>query len=206
MLFLSDLADYTKNLREDPRLAFLFEDTEGYDDPLEGPRATILGTAQKIDDEAELNVLLARFLRRHANAELYAGFRDFHLFCVRVERAQLVAGFGRIAWLDVASFMPPAGECAKLAAAEPDIIEHMNEDHGDAVQLMAGQALKQRGLEQPSAQSSEGWQLTGIDPDGADLRRGNKVLRLDFEKPASDAESCRVELVRLTKQARRAAE
>ena len=82
----------------------------------------------------------------------------------------------------------------------------MNEDQSDAVQLMAGQALKQIGPADNAVGAVEGWQLTRGDPYGADLRRDAKVLRVQFEKPALDSESCRVELVRLTKQARHAAE
>jgi heme iron utilization protein len=28
-----------------------------------------------------------------------------------------------------------------------------------------------------------GWKIAGIDPDGADLQRGDEVLRLEFETP-----------------------
>jgi heme iron utilization protein len=46
--------------------------------------------------------------------------------------------------------------------------------------------------------------MTGVDPEGADLRRGGTVLRLPFAKAVSTAEEARVELVRLVKQARSA--
>ena len=44
--------------------------------------------------------------------------------------------------------------------------------------------------------------MTGCDPEGCDLRRRGDVLRLDFDKPVRDAETARVELVRLVKRAR----
>jgi putative heme iron utilization protein len=47
-----------------------------------------------------------------------------------------------------------------------------------------------------------GWRLTGVDPEGADLRRGGEVARLDFATPVTDAEGARAELVRLAKAAR----
>jgi putative heme iron utilization protein len=45
--------------------------------------------------------------------------------------------------------------------------------------------------------------MTGIDPEGIDLRRGGSIARLDFAQPVSDAEAARAELVRLAKMARR---
>ena len=69
----------------------------------------------------------------------------------------------------------------------------MNEDHDDAVQLYANRLLGAEG---------EGWRITGCDPEGCDLRRRGDVLRLDFDKPVRDAETARVELVRLGKRAR----
>jgi hypothetical protein len=46
--------------------------------------------------------------------------------------------------------------------------------------------------------------MTGVDPEGADLRRGGEVARLDFDRRATTAEAARVELVRLVKRARAA--
>ena len=31
---------------------------------------------------------------------MYAGFNDFHLYRVAIERAHLVGGFGKIRWID----------------------------------------------------------------------------------------------------------
>jgi putative heme iron utilization protein len=47
--------------------------------------------------------------------------------------------------------------------------------------------------------------MTGVDPEGADLRRGGEVARLGFDRRATTAEAARVELVRLVKRARAAA-
>ena len=48
--------------------------------------------------------------------------------------------------------------------------------------------------------------LTGIDPEGADLRRGGEIARLPFARRVADAEGARAELVRLVKRARTAAD
>jgi hypothetical protein len=39
-------------------------------------------------------------VQTHPPAAIYTGLGDFHLYRVTVERAHLVAGFGRIEWLE----------------------------------------------------------------------------------------------------------
>jgi putative heme iron utilization protein len=189
LLLISDLAQHTLNLKEDASVSLLVDGTAGLDEPLTGPRVTLVGRAAPSEDEA----LLARFVARHPSAGFYAGFRDFHLYAVTVERAHLVAGFGRIDWV-AAEDLLPAGLDA-LAAAEREILAHMNKDHADAVQLYARRLLGREG---------DGWVMTGLDVEGADLRRGGAVVRLPFAAPARDPESVRAELLRLAAAAREA--
>jgi putative heme iron utilization protein len=96
LLLLSRLAQHTRNLLADPRASLLFDDTAGLDDPLTGPRLTVLGSAAPSPDPAALQ----RYLDRHPSAEAYAGFSDFDLYRVTIEHGHLVAGFGRIRWLE----------------------------------------------------------------------------------------------------------
>jgi putative heme iron utilization protein len=187
LLLLSDLAQHTMNMAAEPRVALLFDGTAGLAEPLTGARATVLGRAARSADER----LRARFLARHPDAALYAGFADFHLYRVAVERAHLVAGFGRIDWIAAAELLPPG--LAALADSEDDIVRHMNEDHEAAVALYAHVLLGRQGA---------GWRLTGIDAEGIDLRRGGEVARLDFAAAVGDAQAARAALVRLAQEAR----
>lgn len=191
LLLISTLADHTKNILNDNRVSLLCDGTGGYAEPLTGPRVTLLGIAEK----TELPRHHARFLARHPSAEMYAGFKDFAFYRLRITRAHIVAGFGKIHWFDDYTY---SGDWQALAEAEAGIIAHMNADHADAVQLYATKLLGH----------TEGtWRMCGVDPEGADLIRADEnhegeLLRLPFVKPVSDAEGARVELVRLVKQAR----
>ncbi|MCR9256549.1 MAG: DUF2470 domain-containing protein [Alphaproteobacteria bacterium] len=190
VLLISTLADHTRNAMADDRVSLLIDGTAGLEEPLTGPRLSLQGRLAKTEDPR----LRDRYLRRHPSAEMYAGFGDFAFYRMSVARAHLVAGFGRIHWLDGEKVVDgPALELA-LADQEADVVEHMNDDHGDAVDLYATALLDAEG---------GGWRLTGVDPEGADLRRGGIVLRLPFDKRVDDAEAARVELVRLVKRARR---
>lgn len=193
LLLLSDLADHSRNIAADSRVALLFDGTAGWRDPLAGPRASVLGRAQPDPAPGRL----ARFLARQPAAENYAGFKDFKLYRVAVERAHLVAGFGRIHWLAAGEVLFDTSAAGPLAEAEAEILEHMNRDHGQAVGLIARRILGQDGGD---------WLLAGVDPEGCDLRCGAAVVRASFDKTVQDAEQARVELVRLTKRARRIAE
>ena len=90
-------------------------------------------------------------------------------------------------------------DASALAAAEADIVAHMNQDHADAIALYAERLLGLTGTE---------WRMTGIDPEGLDLRRpvelGGEMARLDFAEPVLSPAAARRTLVALTDAARQA--
>jgi putative heme iron utilization protein len=191
LLLLSDLADHTQNLKRDPRVSLLVDGTAGMAAPLAGARATLVGRIEPATAAHQQ----ARYLARHPDARGFAGFTDFNFYRIAVERAHLVAGFGRIHWVDASSVLWPVVPNLPLAEREADVVAHMNEDHLDAVSLYATRLL---------GQPADEWRLTGVDPEGADLAAPRRRCRLWFDKSVHDAEGARVELVRLVKRARQA--
>jgi putative heme iron utilization protein len=99
LLLISDLADHTRNIRNDARVSLLYSGP-AVDEPL-GPRVSLQGEAEQLDK----GPLLETYLQRHPSAKIYADFSDFHLFRVRPVRAHLVAGFGKAYWVEAARFM-----------------------------------------------------------------------------------------------------
>lgn len=186
LLLLSNLAEHSRNIARDSRLSLLIDGTAGLDDPLTGSRATLTGSVAIADAPH----LLARFTSRHPSAAGYAGFADFHLYRMQVSRAHLVAGFGRIRWIEGGDVLL-AGDHSALADAEPAIIQHMNEDHADAVQRIA--------IGANAKGPREGWRMTGIDPEGADFRSGGAIARAQFRVLIRDAGAARSELVHLAR-------
>ena len=188
ILLMSDLAEHSKAIAADPRVALLFDGTAGLAQPLTGPRVTLMGRATKTSDER----LKQRFLRHHPDAAMYAGFGDFQVYRVVLERTHLVGGFGKIRWIapDELLAVPPLRE---LAGSEEGIVAHMNGDHADAVQLYAEKLLNLPG---------SGWTMTGIDAEGIDLRLAGSVARLAFDPPLDAASQARQSLVALVQRAR----
>jgi hypothetical protein len=192
LLLLSDIAEHGKNLAADARASLLFDGTHGLANPLTGLRVTVVGRLLQCSEAT----LRARYVRRQPDAAVYAGFTDFALYRMRVERVHAVAGFGAIRWLTADDVLYDAEPAASLTAAEDDILAHMNDDHAEAVALYA-----ERHLGQPGA----GWRMTGIDPEGIDLRGRAAVGRLDFERPIATPEDARKILADLARRARRGA-
>lgn len=189
VILISTLAEHTRNAAANPAASILFDGTAGLEEPLTGPRVTAVGRLEPTEDEAAR----ARFLARHPGAAGYADFADFGFWRLVVERAHLVAGFGKIDWIDAADVLFGTADAGDLAAREADIVAHMNADHADALQLYA---------EHRFGDDGGGWAMTGIDPEGFDLRRGAARRRIDFERPVRDADGARAALVSLVQAAR----
>lgn len=187
ILLLSDLADHTKNLKIDDRISLLLTGGKAHEDPLAGERLSLMGRLRR----SEAPNLRQRFLARHHQAAGYAAFADFGFYHMAVDRAHLVAGFGRIHWIEGERLRIAPPE--QLVAAETDIVAHMNDDHADAVQLFATALLGR----------DEGeWLMTGVDGEGADLRFQDQVARLPFGCRVENGTDVRKELIRLVNEAR----
>ena len=190
LLLLSDLAEHTLNIRADARVSLLVDGTAGMADPLAGARATVQARAAVCDDLG----LRARFVARHPAAAMYAGFADFHLYRIDPDSSHLVGGFGRIRWVAGGAVRCSVADAAgALAAAEPGIVAHMNADHADALRLYATALLRL---------PDGAWEMTGIDPEGLDLRFEGRIARVDFADPVCDPEAARTALVALAARAR----
>lgn len=183
VLLLSGLADHTRNIAADPRVSLLFDGTDGHPNPQTGPRVTLMGRAERCDDDR----LKARFLARHPGAALYAGFGDFAFWRVAPARIHFVGGFGRAVWFDAPFGIAPAAAAA-LAEVEAGILAHMNEDHAEALDLYAGDGT--------------GWRMAGVDPDGFDLTREERFIRCTFPAPVDGPQGVHAALKEMAERAR----
>jgi len=190
VFLFSGLSPHTRNLAKDPRFSLLIaEPPKDEGDPMDSARLTLSGRAERADDPA----LRARYLRRHPKAELYAGLPDFRILAGAVSDAHIVGGFARARGLAVADVILDVSDAAALAEAEAGIVAHMNEDHAEAIGLYATRLLGR-----PEA----AWRMTGIDPEGCDLRAENRTARLVFARRIATPGAARAELVDLAKKAR----
>ncbi|HZQ12188.1 MAG TPA: DUF2470 domain-containing protein [Pseudolabrys sp.] len=166
LLLLSKLALHTKNVLADPRASLMLDERKA-GDPLEGARVMLMGTLAATDDTAAR----AAYLRRHPDAEMYAGFADFAFYRMDIDRAHLVAGFGRIVDLAARDILTDLAGAEALQAAEDEAVAHMNADHAQACRLYATRLC--------GAPDGE-WKCVGVDPEGIELQLGRMALRLTF--------------------------
>lgn len=189
---ISGLAVHTQNIARDSRVSLLLSRPAGADDaddPANHPRISVTGRAEVTTDPHDRR----RFLARHPHAAGYAGFSDFAFYRLTVEHIHLVAGFGRIVGLPPGEVLSDPEVAAQLAAIEAGAVEHMNEDHADALGLYATVLA--------GAQPGE-WRATGLDPEGIDLFDGARATRVWFPQPLADARALRPALVALAGLAR----
>src|SRR3954454_20959321 len=191
ILLISRLALHTKNILADHRGSLML-DERAAGDPLEGSRIMLAGRAEEAAGEAA-GLLRRRYLNAPPSAEAFVDFRDFSFFRIVPSGAHLVAGFGRIIDLTPAQFLTELGDAEGLLEAEPGAVEHMNEDHREAMNLYATRLL--------GADSAD-WTCTGCDPDGIDMQAGPATLRLDFPERVTTGTELRKMLVRLAGEAR----
>lgn len=196
LLLVSGLAAHTGGIVADPRCSLLLGDP-GKGDAMAHARITIACIAEKIarDDPRHARVEW-RFLSHTPKAKLYAGLGDFAFYRLEPQGASLNGGFGKAYALTREHLLTAGDRIDAIAAAERGAVEHMNEDHADAVANYALVFGKARG--------DEGWVMTGIDADGFDLAAGDKVLRIFFREPLSDAPDMHKTLVAMAIEARQA--
>ncbi len=189
IFLFSGLSDHTGNLAKDPKASLLVERALRKKNPQQGPRISVLGTVAPTTSKRHR----ARFLARHPGAARYADFGDFGFYRMDIDRVHLVGGFARAQWLKGDEIAPPAAAVRAVAQAEAGVINHMNGDHGAALDLYANKLLRRKG---------QGWRAVACDPWGLDLMRNDVPARLEFDAMAADAGGLRRALVDLAAKAR----
>ncbi|MEQ1943365.1 HugZ family protein [Mesorhizobium sp. VNQ89] len=195
LILVSGLAAHTRAILADPRCSLLVGEP-GKGDPLAHPRITLQCRAVRLECETpERTRAEWRYLSRNPKAKLYVGLGDFSFFRLEVERASLNGGFGKAYALKREDIVLDSPVVEELAAAEQRAVDHMNDDHLDAIANFARHFAKV---------DSAGWVMTGLDIDGFDIVAGDEARRIFFPSPLKDAREMREILVAMAKEAREA--
>ncbi len=197
LILVSGLSAHTRAILADPRCSLLLGEP-GKGDPLAHPRITLACRAVRLEaDTPERARAERRYLNRNPKAKLYVGLADFAFFRLEIERASLNGGFGKAYLLSRDDIVVAGSAVEALAAAEQRAVDHMNDDHLDAIANYASHYAKTTG---------GGWIMTGIDVEGFDLAAGDEVRRVFFPAPLKDAAAMRTALVDMAKAARASGE
>ncbi|MFT5354688.1 MAG: putative heme iron utilization protein [Polyangiales bacterium] len=192
VFLVSKLAAHTNNLEGDSRASLLVHET-GASDPLANGRVTLLGRCIRLEEDASAR---AAFLEQHPGAAYYVDFRDFGFFGLQPESIRYIGGYGRMSWVEGEEWS--AATADPLAAAAAGIIEHMNDDHADALVDYAKAFTRE---DSPGAVT-----LQGVDRYGFDMsvvtERGPRPARVVFDVEVLTPGDCRKAFVDLVKRAR----
>ena len=197
VFFISQLAEHTKNLRQDARASLLVAEG-GEEDPLANGRVTMLGSCRLLDAGAERESAESAkraYLKAHPNAEYYIDYKDFGFWRLDVEAVRYIGGYGRMSWVSQVDWAD--GTPDQVAPHARAIIDHMNADHADALLAYCRAFSK--------AKNATAASMTGVDRYGFEMSAttdvGSRPIRLAFSQPISSPEEARREMVALVKQA-----
>jgi len=192
--YISDIAQHAKNLTKDSRMSLtVFHEAKSGDQNAHG-RVTVVGDAKPVEDTEKAEQLLTQYIRRFPEAESYKQAHDFKIWQMEVVRVRYIGGFGKIFWLEPEEWQAPASVWD--FTAETGMVEHMNEDHQDAMALI---------LAQHHSIQDDAPTMTGVVNDGFYMRSGDHNYFVPFKNTCEAQGDVRMELVRLTNQARKAA-
>ena len=190
--YISDIAQHAANMIADSRMSLTVYKTRTSGDQNENARLTIVGDGKAMTG-AEHDDMLARYVLRFPEAEGYKQAHDFRMWKIEVKRVRYIGGFGKIFWLEKDEWMKPASPWNKQA--EDGMVEHMNEDHQDAMTLI---------LKYHTGKHEESVTMAGITADGCYIATQGRNVFIPFNQVCENAGDVRTQLVALTHAARSA--
>lgn len=193
VFLISTMAMHTQNLKKDPRASLLVTQPGWEGDPLAGGRVTLMGNVETLPERE--GSARENYLARHPNASYWVDFDDFAFYKLSVMDVYFVGGFAAMGWIPAEEHRISSPD--PLADAAEGIIKHMNEDHADALIVLA------KVLGEFDADEA---QLTSVDRLGFKLRMKNRErmrgIRIPFLREARSAEDVRSVFIEMLGAAR----
>ena len=168
LFLISSMAMHTQNLETDARASLLVTQPGAAGDPLASGRVTLMGVVARVTEDRE--AVKSTYLAAHANAAYWVDFEDFGFWRLEVDDVYFVGGFAAMGWVDAADYRSARPD--PLAEIADGIMEHMNNDHADALLAYARhfageEADEAAAVERAGRVSARGHQR-GREPRGAD--------------------------------------
>ena len=194
VFLISELAEHTRNLRADDRASLLVAESRP-GDPLANGRVTLLGRCALVGSE-QLELARSAYLARHPGAAGYEDFGDFAFWRLQLSGVRYIGGYGRMSWVDVDAYRTAAPD--PIAADAAAILEHMNDDHADALPVYCRAFA--------GVSDVSGALMTSIDRLGFEISvqtpAGARTVRLAFPEPIASKTDARTALVALLREGR----
>ena len=188
VFFISSMAMHTQNLNQDAHASLLITQPDVAGDPLGAARLTLVGAAHVVE-AAEVRDL---YLANYENARHWQDYTDFAYYRLNVDGVYFIGGFGVMGWVSAEDYARAAPD--PLASAAAGILEHMNQDHADALLRIARHASQ----EQPDEAF-----MTAVDRLGfhVRLKTGDRIhgRRIAFPREVKDRSEVRAVLIEMVR-------
>lgn len=198
VISVSTLSEHGRNLHSDYRASLSIIADEGpAGDPLDRGRLTLAGTFIEPTDKQLLKVAEQAYIEKVPAGRIFTGFDDFTTYLLKIDRIRWVGGYGRMETVALADFQ--AAEVDPVVHNAPGAVRHLNEDHSDALLLMAQNLA---GYTDATAAKCQRIDRYGLDMQ-INTPRGIGYSRVAFPHPAKhsgDLRSASVELVGLARE------
>jgi putative heme iron utilization protein len=182
IIYISHIAQHTRNILVDSRVSLTVFDTRGDSDDVQARgRVTCIGDVRAVDDASVADVG-ERYFQYFPSARQYEGTHSFQFFRIDLVRVRFIGGFGQIFWVEPGEFLTAN---PFSAPQESRIIQHMNDDHRDALMHYTGG--------KPAV-------MVGIDGEGFDVLQSGNKMRFDFDAPIATMEEARQALITMLKR------
>ena len=213
-ILVAEIAAHTKNLLTNPKSCLFISHPNPKGDPQSNWRASIFGEFQRvitpsraenfseedlqkciqISEEKEEEMLI-RYCQRVENARSYLKTHNFYFWKMGgIEKVRYIAGFGKICWINGQDVVSEISD-KEIEEVKQDSIEHMNEDHEDAmITICEGiHGFKPKSVNMIDLDSG-GIMMKTTEP--------NKSIYTSFGKRIKSDE-LRAEIIKLVKKARK---
>ncbi|MBL4865151.1 MAG: HugZ family protein [Pseudomonadales bacterium] len=183
VILISSIAQHTKNIENDKKVSLIVTEGE-VDDIHTAARLTILAEAVRVTDEE----VKERYYRFFPPAREYHAQHNFEFYRLNTVKARFIGGFGQIHWVSADELLLSH---SFATTAENGMVDHMNNDHADAIQKYCN--------DYDIAVCDDEPVMVGIDCYGCNIRVGERVARIPFPELAADAGSIRERLVAMAR-------
>ena len=212
-ILVAEIAAHTKNLLNSSKSCLFISHPEPSGDPQSHWRASIIGNFSRIVSPSRVNELspeklehsiqipeeeeenmLVRYCQRVPQAESYLKTHNFFFWKMNnIERVRYIAGFGKICWIEGDEFIQAVSD-SEIEEIKHSAVEHMNEDHEDAMITIC------EGIHKFKPKSIK---ITDLDSGGIMMasEEPKKSVYTSFNKRIK-ADDLRIEIVNLVKEAR----
>lgn len=189
ILYASDIAQHSRNMKADSKVSLCVFDSNK-DDSQANARVTVIGDASVIGSDCEE---AESYFTLYPQARAYVNAHDFQFYRITPTRIRYIGGFGEIHW-----FKPEDWHYATPEWVEhkQGMIDHMHEDHKDALALMLDHQYGVKANENDI-------EMLNTCIEGFHVNAAGNVYFIKYDSPCLAPQSVRPAMVKLTHAARR---